>query len=95
MEANIGVWGEKRLKFLKTHRNGIYMGMLLSDTLWEHLTDIDRQANEMMELLVRQMKEAEGVTENLKARDQMEWVGRMNSIHARAREIVLNELIYS
>ena len=94
MENNIGVFGELRRTYLRNHRSGIYTGMLLKGTLWEHLADVNGQAEEMLDLLIRQLKAQEGITEELKSFDQMEWVRRMNSIHARAREIVLNELIY-
>ena len=70
------------------------MLMVTKCTLWPYLADIDRQANEMYDLLIEQMKEAEGVTEELKEQDQLEWVQKMNSIQARARELVCNELIY-
>ena len=91
----IGTWGEMHRRYLKNHRNGIYMGLLLKDTLWDYLAEVDEQAEIMMEVLIRQMKEAEDVTEELKARDQMAWVRQMNSIHDRAREIVLRDLIYN
>ena len=94
MENNVGVFGELRRKYLRNHRFGIYTGMLLKGTLWGHLADTNREAEDMMALLIRQMKAQEDITEELKSRDQMEWVRRMNSIHARARESVLQELIY-
>ena len=68
--------------------------MVTKCTLWPYLADIDRQANEMYDLLIKQMKEAEGVTEELKEQDQLEWVQRMRNIQSRAREIVCNDLIY-
>lgn len=95
MENNIGVFGELRRTYLRNHRSGIYTGMLLKGTLWAHLQSVNDEAEEMLDLLTRQLKAQEGVTEDLKSRDQMEWVRRMNSIHARARETVLQELIYS
>ena len=95
MKNNIGVFGELRRTYLRNHRFGIYNGMLLKGTLWEHLADVNRQAEEMLDLITLQMKSQEGITEELKSRDQMEWVRRMTSIHARAQEIVLQELIYS
>lgn len=94
MENHIGVFGELRRTYLRDHRSGIYTGILLKGTLWEHLADVNGQAEEMLDLLTRQLKAQEGITEDLKSRDQMEWVRRMNSIQARAREIVLSELIY-
>ena len=91
----IGKYGTMRHKFLRNHHRGIFDGMLLSGKLNVHLEEIDRQAHEMMERLTTQMAKAEGVTEQLKAADQMAWVGAMNNIKARAEEIVLNELIYA
>ena len=70
------------------------MLMVTKCTLWPYLADIDRQANEMYDLLIEQMKEAEGITEELKKQDPLEWVQRMNNIQQRARQIVCNDLIY-
>lgn len=83
-----------RRRYLRTHMDGIYTGMLLTGKLDEHLKEIGDTAQEMFGRLVAQMKEAEGVTERLKAENQMEWVGRMNSIRSRAEEIILSELVY-
>ena len=91
----IGKYGRMRHKYLRSHHRGIFDGMLLEGSLNVHLEEIDRQANEMMERLTVQMAQAEGVTEALKARDQMAWVRAMNSIKNRAEEIVLNDLIYA
>ena len=90
----VGPWGMRRLAYLRQHRRPIYSGMLMSGTLNAHLEEIDRAAEEMTELLMTQMAEREGVTEQLKAENQMAWVQRMNSIRNRAEEIVLAELIY-
>ena len=90
---NIGVWGLRRRRFLQQHHDGIYTGMLLSGKLNAHLEEIDRSANEMFDLLVKQYAAREGITEQLKATDQMEWVRQMNSIRERAEEIVSKELI--
>ena len=90
-----GKYGTKRHNYLRDYHRGVFDGMLLSGTLNAHLEEVDRQANEMMERLTTQMAKAEGVTEQLKAADQMAWVGAMNNIKARAEEIVLNELIYA
>lgn len=95
MENNIGVFGELRRTYLRNHRSSIYTGMLLKGTLWAHLEAINKEAEEMLDMLTRQMKAREGITEDLKSRDQMEWVRRMNSVQSRARETVLRELIYS
>jgi len=83
-----------RRRSLRTHMDGIYTGMLLTGTLEAHLEEIGESAQAMFDRLVEQMKKAEGVTEQLKAVDQMEWVGRMNSIRSRAEEFVLSELVY-
>ena len=83
-----------RRRYLRTHMDGIYTGMLLTGTLEPHLEEIGESAQAMLDRIVEQMKKAEGVTEQLKAVDQMEWVGRMNSIRSRAEEVVLSELVY-
>ena len=86
--------GHAPIVLLRQHRRPIYSGMLMTGTLNAHLEEIDRAAEEMMELLMAQMAEREGVTEQLKAEDQMAWVQRMNSIRTRAEEIILAELIH-
>ena len=91
----LGKYGMLRRSYLKDHRDGIYTGMLLTGKLNAHLTEIDRQATEMMERLTAQMAKAQGVTESLKASDQMKWVQMMNNIRSAAEEIVLTELVYS
>ena len=90
----VGRWGMLRHSYLRNHREGIYTGMLMKGTLNEHLEEVDRQANEVEQLLISQMAQQEGITELLKAEDQLEWVQRMNSIRDRAEEIILHELIY-
>ena len=94
-EGEIGVWGWRRKQYLKEHRKGVYNAMLLRGTLTQHLIDINTEALDLMDTLVKQMAKTEGVTEVLKRQDQMEWVQRMNSIRNRAEEIVRNDLIYS
>ena len=89
----IGKDGTMRHSYLRNHHRGIFDGMLLQGTLNAHLEQIDRQANEMMDRLTAQMAQCQGVTEQLKARDQMAWVGAMNNIRASAEEIVTRELI--
>ena len=89
----IGIWGLRRRDYLRKHHDGIYTGLLLSGKLNAHLEETDRSANEMFDLLVKQYAAREGVTEQLKAEKQMEWVRRMNSIRERAEEIVSHELI--
>ena len=91
---HIGLHGHLRKTYLKDHHPGLYSAMFLNGTLHQHLADTDRACNERMEYLIRQMAEREGVTEELKACAQLEWVGRMNNIRNRAEEIVLNELVY-
>ena len=93
-QAPIGVWGQRHRRYLKEHRRASYATLLTRGKLNGYLADIDRQAEEMFLRLVKQMAEAEGVTEELKAADPMEWVGRMNNIRNRAMEMVNNDLIY-
>ena len=90
----IGVWGQRHRRYLKEHHRATYATLLTSGKLNGYLADIDRQAEEMFSRLAKQMAEAEGVTEQLKADNQMEWVDRMNNIRSRAMEIVNSELIY-
>ena len=91
----IGKFGMLRHEFLRQHRRPIFSGMLMSGTLNAHLEEIDRTADEMLERLMSQMAQAEGVTESLKSENQMEWVRRMNNIRSRAEETILNDLIYA
>ena len=91
----IGVWGQRHRRYLKEHRRATYATLLTSGKLNSDLADLDRQAEELFLRLVKQMAEAEGVTEQLKASNQMEWVSRMNNIRSRAMEIVNCELIYT
>ena len=91
----IGVWGQWHLRYLKEHRRVRYANLLTSCELNAYLADIDRQAEELFLRLVKQMADVEGITEALKANDQMEWVGRMNSCRDRATEIVYHQVIYT
>lgn len=91
----VGIWGQRRRDYLRRSKDPIYTGLLLSGKLDAHLAEIDQVATEMYEQLVVQMTQAAGITEKLKATDQMAWVGRMNNICNRATEIILSELIYS
>lgn len=91
----IGIWGQRRRHYLKTHQEPVYIALLLSSELDSHLTEIDQQAGEMFSQLVQQMAEQEGITEQLKADHQMEWVGHMNNIRNRATEVVCAELVYA
>lgn len=90
----IGVWGQRHMRYLKQHRKVLYTNLLTSGKLDSYLADIDKQAEDMFLRLVKQMAEREGVTEQLKAENQMEWVCRMNNIRSRAAEIVNAELIF-
>ena len=90
----IGIWGQRRLQYLRTNKKVLYTTMLMGDTLKAHLEEVDKSADEMFEQLTVQMKAQEGVTEELKANNQMEWVQRMNSIRNRAAAVVFKELIY-
>ena len=94
-EPRIGIWGRRRKRFLQQHRDPIYTGLLLSGKLKDHLEEIDRSAAEMVDRLMVEMARREGITEELKAENQMEWVRRMNGIRNAAEEVVLTELIYN
>ena len=91
---SIGKYGRMRKRYLKAHRPASYSNLLLAGKLYQHLSEIDQSCEERMEHIIRQMAKDEGVTEALKAADQMAWVVCMNSIRSRAEEIVLNELVY-
>jgi len=91
---SLGKYGMLRKSYLKQHRKGLYNLMLLEGTLYDHLYEIDEEAHRFMDRVVKEMAEKEGVTETLKAKDQMAWVRAMNSIRSRAEEIVLSELVY-
>lgn len=95
-EANVslGKWGMMYKSHLEKNKNVFFNTLLMQGKLYQHCAEVEKQAVEMFELLIEQMKEAEGVTENLKELDQMEWLQRMGNIEARAREIVYEELIY-
>lgn len=89
----VGIWGQRHLRWLKRNRRVTYTNLLTTGKLNDYLHDIDTQANEQFELLIRQMAKAEGVSERMKAEKQMEWVRRMNSIRSRAEGILYRELI--
>ena len=91
----IGLWGQRHLKYIKQYRIILYINLLTSGKLNEYLADIDKQAEDMFFWLVKQMAEREGVSEQLKAENQMEWVARMNNIRSRATEIVNHDIIYT
>ena len=91
---SIGVWGQRHLQYLKQYRRDIFLDLQMSGDLPDYFTDLDRQANEMYSRLVKQLAETGGISETLKAENQMLWVQRMNSIRNSAAEIVNSELIY-
>ncbi|RKJ38599.1 TnpV protein [Acutalibacter sp. 1XD8-33] len=90
----IGRYGRLHREYLKQEHPARYSSLILTGKLWTYLADLNEQAEERMDLIIEQMKSAEGVTEELKARNQLEWVGRMNNIRNRAEEIINSELIY-
>lgn len=94
-EDSIGKYGRMRKRYLEEKHDGTFTALVLSGKLTEHLLDVDRTAREQLEATIRQMAAAEGVTERLKAADQMEWLRRQNTIRARAEEIVIREVVYS
>ena len=91
----IGMWGQRHLRYIKQNRKPLYLNLLTSGKLNGYLTDIDKQAVDMFSQLVKQIAEREGVTEQLKANNQMEWVARMTNIRSRATEIVNHDIIYN
>lgn len=90
----IGRYGRLHREYLKQEHPARYSSFILTGKLWTYLADLNEQAEERLDLIIEQMKAAEGVTEELKARNQLEWVGRMNNIRNRAEEIINSELIY-
>ena len=90
----VGIWGQRRKRYLKTQREPLYNALLLSGKLDDHLVEVDTQAEAMFFQSVEQLAEQEGITEQLKTENQMEWVGRMNNVRSRAEEVICNELIY-
>lgn len=90
----IGRYGRLHWEYLKQEHPARYSALILTGKLWTYLADLNEQAEERLDLIIEQMKAAEGVTEELKARNQLEWVGRMNNIRNRAEEIINSELIY-
>ena len=92
---SVGIWGQRRKHYLKTQREPIYTALLLSGKLDSHLSKVDAQAKAMFFQLVKRLAEREGITEQLKAEDQMEWVRQMNSVRKRAEEVICDELIYA
>ena len=91
----LGKYGRMRRTYLKEHSPILWNRMILDGTLWQHLADVDQACYERMDTLIEGMKKARGITEELKATDQLRWVGEMNNIHAAAEEIVLQEVVYT
>lgn len=94
-EYQIGKYGRMRQRFLRENRRTLYTSLVLEGTLTKHLSEIDRSCNDRLEIIETAMMKQEGVTEALKASDQMEWVRRRNSIRSRAEEVILTELVYA
>ena len=93
-QVEVGVWGMRHLEYIKHHRKGFYTSLLIGCNLNRYLADVNRQAEEMFDMLISQYKITEGITEKLKAENQMLWVARMNNIKQRATEIVNSELFH-
>jgi len=91
----VGIWGQRHLLWLKQNRRITFTNLLTTGSLYDYLREIDAQASVQLDMLIEQMVAVEGITENLKAVDQMEWVCRMNSIRSRAEEIIMSEFIYA
>ena len=94
-QVEIGVWGQRHLEYIKHHRKGFYTALVLDCKLNRYLADINKQAEETFDTLISRYKTIEGITEELKTENQMEWVGRMNNIRQRVTEIINAELIYN
>lgn len=92
---SIGIWGQRRLRYIREHKKILYSELLTSGRLNDYLAELDESAEAMFSRLVKELAEKEGVTEALKAQDQMAWVGKMNNIRNRAAEVVYNDLIYN
>lgn len=93
-ERSIGVWGQRRLNYLKHHHKILYYNLLTSGKLHSHLADIEEQAQDLFSRLVKEHAEKEGITENLKATDQMKWVQKINNIRKRVTETVYSDVVF-
>ena len=93
-QVEIGIWGQRHLEYIKHHRKGFYTSLAIGCEINRYLADVNKQAEELFDSLIKEFKQTEGITEQLKADNQLEWVGRMNNIRCRVTEIVNNELIY-
>ena len=94
-QVEIGIWGQRHLEYIKHHRKGLYTSLILDCKLNRYLADINKQAEEMFDTLISQYKSVEGITEELKATNQMEWVRKMNNIKQRATESINENIIYN
>ena len=94
-QVEVGIWGQRHLQYIKAHRKGFYTTLLIKCELNRHIAEVDKQAEDMFFRLVKQMAKQEGVTEQLKSKNQICWVGHMNNIRSRATEIVNSDLIYT
>ena len=94
-QVEIGIWGQRHLEYIKHHRKGFYAALILDCKLNRYLADINKQAEEMFDTLISQCKTVDGITEQLKEENQMEWVARMNNIRQRATEIINHVIIYN
>ena len=94
-QVGVGIWGMRHLEYIKHHRKGFYTSLIIGCELNRYLADVNKQAQEMFDTLIAQYKTADGITEQLKAENQMEWVARMNNIRDRAIEIVNHDIIYA
>ena len=94
-QVEIGIWGQRHLEYIKHHRKGFYTALVLDCKLNRYLADVNKQAKEMFDTLISQYKTAEGITEQLKAGNQIEWVARMNNIRNQAMETLSRELLYT
>jgi len=92
-EQDIGIWGQRHFEYIKKYKSPFYTTLLMTDKLYDYLADVDKQAEEMYNTIIKQLAEKENVTEQLKAENQMEWVGRMNNIRQRATESVNMKII--
>lgn len=93
-ERHIGVWGQRHLRYIREHKKVFYINLLTSGKLQSHLADVEEQAQEMFDRLMNQREKREGITEKLKADNQMEWVGRMNNLRSAVTETVNAEVIF-
>ena len=93
-ERHIGVWGQRHLRYIREHKKALYTSLLTSGKLQSYLADVEEQAQELFDWLMKQRAEREGITETLKADNQMEWVGRINALRSAVIEIVNSEVIF-